>query len=238
MGLELVELIMKIEDQFEIVIPDEDVPSLMTARKLVDYIVRKVDIKESDKIPCYSQKAFYTLRRYLVHTFNFKRNEIKPNVLLSDILPSKNRSNTINKIKSELSIKSRPTLTYPDWIQRIIFYSSALLFLIILIIDIRSRNSSLSFLIAAAGSFSFGTLLSLLFKNFKYEIVPRNFTLGDLALELEQVTYWTNTHELLKNINLTRDVIRNNVRVIIAEKLGISLNFSDDDHFIDHFGAG
>jgi hypothetical protein len=72
----------------------------------------------------------------------------------------------------------------------------------------------------------------------KYEVKPNSFTLGDLALELEQVNYWTNTKEFIKNSNVSRDVIRNNVRVIIAEKFGISLNFSDDDHFIENLGAG
>jgi hypothetical protein len=53
----------------------------MTARKLVDYIIQKAKIKESNNLSCYSQKSFYTLRRYLIHSFNLKRKDIKPNKL-------------------------------------------------------------------------------------------------------------------------------------------------------------
>lgn len=38
MGLDLVELVYRLEEEFEIIIPDEDAATMTTPRKVIDYI--------------------------------------------------------------------------------------------------------------------------------------------------------------------------------------------------------
>ena len=46
MGLDVFELVMRIEEEFELQIPDEDAGELLTARQVIDYLMSKREIKE------------------------------------------------------------------------------------------------------------------------------------------------------------------------------------------------
>ena len=46
MGLDLVETVMRIEEEFEIIIPDHDAMLLTTTREVVDYLMRHPEVAE------------------------------------------------------------------------------------------------------------------------------------------------------------------------------------------------
>ena len=46
MGLDLVEMVMRIEEEFEITIPDEVAETLVTPRAVIDYLMSRSEINE------------------------------------------------------------------------------------------------------------------------------------------------------------------------------------------------
>lgn len=46
MGLDLVETVMRIEEEFEITIPDEVAVTLVTPRTVIDYLISRPEISE------------------------------------------------------------------------------------------------------------------------------------------------------------------------------------------------
>jgi hypothetical protein len=63
MGLEIVELVLAVEESFDIDIPDEHAQKIATPRQLVDYLARRLETASANV--CLSQRAFYRLRRAL-----------------------------------------------------------------------------------------------------------------------------------------------------------------------------
>ena len=50
-SLDTMEFTMEIEDEFELAVPDEDVPTLDTVQKVVDYIASKTRDRENTSAP-------------------------------------------------------------------------------------------------------------------------------------------------------------------------------------------
>ena len=64
MGLETVELIMEVEDEFNIQIPDEDAQHIETCGQLHAYVLHR--LCPSAGAPCPTAAAFYRLRRSIL----------------------------------------------------------------------------------------------------------------------------------------------------------------------------
>jgi len=105
MGLDTVELLMAVEEEFGIHIDDEDAGKFCTPEDIADYVYGRVRKNGS----CPSQKGFYKLRKIIVKTFNQDRNKIKPNSDLKEILGKNIKTNWLLLQKS-LGIKDFPSL--------------------------------------------------------------------------------------------------------------------------------
>ena len=75
MGLDAVELLIAIEDEFEIGVSDEDACDLTTPYILSQYIHSRVRSHENSLCP--SQRGFYKIRKLLVSSFGASRSEVK-----------------------------------------------------------------------------------------------------------------------------------------------------------------
>lgn len=89
MGLDTVELLMSIEEEFGINIPDEEVTCIYTMGQMRDYLGKH--LREREKVHCLSQRGFYILRRALTTTGGFKRNEIQLDMKTGDCLPESDK---------------------------------------------------------------------------------------------------------------------------------------------------
>lgn len=90
MGPALVELVLEVEDEFDIYLPDKDMECLATPNDLATYIFDKFQRK--DDIKCGSQVAFYKLRKLFMENFGNKREELVPDADLKNLLGEDIRS--------------------------------------------------------------------------------------------------------------------------------------------------
>lgn len=94
MGLDLVELAMAVEDEFDLVIDDKDAGYLNTPGDVANYVFSRLypgKSREKGKEfeACLSQVRFHRLRRILMETFGIARNDVKLNTPIEQILKNK-----------------------------------------------------------------------------------------------------------------------------------------------------
>ena len=73
MGLDSVELVLEVEEEFEITINDADAEQLRTPRQLAAYVFVRLKNAQESEGACLSQAAFYRLRKVLVIQFKDSR---------------------------------------------------------------------------------------------------------------------------------------------------------------------
>lgn len=83
MGLELVELAMTVEEEFDISISDAILESIATPQDYADYIYK--EYQKKDSLKCSSQIGFYKIRKLFMKEFNCKREELTPDTKLEEI---------------------------------------------------------------------------------------------------------------------------------------------------------
>ena len=110
MGLVSVELIIRIEETFNIQIPDRVATELTTPRKVTDFIFSQVEQSE-EPVSCLSQKAFYSLRREFTQQLSLQRRQFVPDITLKEILPEDRRDEVWKNIGLSLGVKKWPGLS-------------------------------------------------------------------------------------------------------------------------------
>jgi acyl carrier protein len=224
MGLDLVELVVRIEDAFGIAIPDKVATELTTPRKVTDYVLTQVNA--SDESSCLSQQAFYFLRKHFVMVLDIPPGQFHPNQQLSNLIPLEQRREIWLMLKSKLGASGLPNLARPFWL------FSALSFLSVLTLVIaniygrqREAGSSTSFLFGLFAAIAVaygGAVVSRPWqRNFRkgYECA------GDLA------KYLVVHNPALFKQEWTREQISEVVKEIIVDETGVK-DFTEDSHFI------
>jgi hypothetical protein len=103
MGLDIVELVLAIEDGFQIHIADEEASNAATVGELYDLVISKLELQDSRR--CLTSTAFYRTRRALVETLGVKRREVKPSTPLEVILPRKGRREQWRRIQDRIKLR-------------------------------------------------------------------------------------------------------------------------------------
>lgn len=115
MGLDLVELTIRIEDTFGIQIPDRIAPELTTPRQVKFFILSQVE-ESLAPLPCLSQKAFYSLRREFTRHLSLPRRQFLIDTPLKEIVPEGKRDEIWKTIGASLGAKKWPAITQPYWL--------------------------------------------------------------------------------------------------------------------------
>jgi acyl carrier protein len=84
MGMDTIELVMELEDEFELSIPDREAEKLVTVGQTYEYILRRLSERHVER--CFSATAFYRLRRELMSECGIARREIRPDRRIGDLL--------------------------------------------------------------------------------------------------------------------------------------------------------
>ena len=92
MGLDSVELVMKVEKTFGINIPDQEAEKIATVGDMYNAVWQHLEGKYSDvHKACKSQALFYKLRQGVMETFQLARQDFRLNTSMNDIFPLQNR---------------------------------------------------------------------------------------------------------------------------------------------------
>jgi hypothetical protein len=114
MGLDSVELIIRIEDTFGIQIPDRVAAGLTTPRRVTDFILTQVE-ESPAPLSCISQQAFYLLRREFTRHVSVSRRQFRVDSLLKEIVPEAGGDEVWQSIGSSLGVKRWPKRSRPAW---------------------------------------------------------------------------------------------------------------------------
>jgi len=99
MGLELVEIVMKAEETFGIIVSDEAAASIGTVGQLHDYILGCR--RETQQHGCPTGHVFRDVRRVLMQATSLPRQAIRPSTELKTVLPPRIRRHVWKRLKQE-----------------------------------------------------------------------------------------------------------------------------------------
>ena len=100
MGLDSVELIMAVEEKFGIEITDKEAGEIRTVGDMHQVVVGKLSL--TDKSLCWTQKAFYLLRRNAISLFGVARHSFTPDTKLGSFIPKQHRRQHWLKFQSSV----------------------------------------------------------------------------------------------------------------------------------------
>ena len=126
MGLEIVELIMRVEEDFGIEIGDEEASQTSTVGELCQLVTLKLRVEPSPG--CLSSAAFYQLRRDLREMTGLEKRKIAPQTAMTEIFPVSTRREWWEKLRAQ-SGAELPDLKLPIWLSGAIFGSWMALYL-------------------------------------------------------------------------------------------------------------
>ncbi len=130
MGLDAVEIIMRVERAFGLTIPNERASQMRTVGDLCAYVLRETGAEGSET--CMSSAAFYRTRRALIETVSIDRSQVRLDAKLEALLPKRDRRIRWRAVEGHLGLRI-PVLSHPRWVQLAILALSTLLTLILLI---------------------------------------------------------------------------------------------------------
>lgn len=132
MGLDAVELIMEIEQAFDIQIPDEPASNIRTVGELFDFLVTQIRGEAPSRDVCLSAAAFYLIRRAACDRLHLDRRHIRPSTRLESVVPVENRRAVWADLARSLHLRL-PTLVRPS---RIVWLASGLAILFALVMSV------------------------------------------------------------------------------------------------------
>jgi acyl carrier protein len=227
MGLDTVELVMAIEEAFEIAIPDEAAERIVTVRDAIDYVYSQVE--HSDTKVCLSQRAFYRLRRTAQEALGVDRTRIRPATPWDTLIPIEQRRDLWLRLKTAAGADTWPELERSpnarSLIVALVVGSAATA-----LVAAPSYN-----LAAAIGSAALAAWLSMrATAHWQLHFAHHTATVGQVAelLVPDLPAEWRQSEK-----RWTREQVRAVVRKIVIEHLNVDPAFGDDASFIDDLGA-
>lgn len=108
MGLDTVELVMAIEDGFEVRIADADAAKMTTPAEVTDYLMSRLRIDSAASCP--AQAGFYRLRSILMKQFGIPRHRIHSDSLWTELFGN-DTPGSWRKLGDALAVDNFPRLT-------------------------------------------------------------------------------------------------------------------------------
>lgn len=223
----MVELVMAVEETFDLELPDAEAGKLVTPALLIDFILRQVPTTEASV--CLSRRAFYALRRVLRRDFDCPRAEIRPDAPLEALIPRPNRRAAWRRTQAALEAKDWPELERPNWLV-------GGLALVLAAAAGGAWRLGLPGWIGALGVVFLWAGLLTLTKPLRTEFPSSCRTAGELARLL--VAHAPALFAPRGRV-WTREEVAETVRRLTIEHLGLKpQDYREDARFVEDFGAG
>ncbi len=219
MGLDTVELFMAIEEEFGLHFNDADAADCTTPRHVADYLFKRVRTSSDD--PCPTQRGFYKIRKAILSSFDFRREDIAPSTKLSIIL-GKPEKQSWEKLGQAIATDDLPKLKR----------SRGFLILVVLGIPI-AGSYVLSFIGLPTSILAMAFLIQLVIVNsttyrFGSEIPSKYNTVGSLVefVDCSSTKVWSYEEILARVIEIT------------SVQLGVDIReITPNSHFVYDLGA-
>ena len=215
MGLDTVELVMEIEEAFDISIPDERASKMLTVGDVYEFLLEKTADSTLKSSTCLTAVAFYDLRRQL-RSLGLSHLEIRPKTQLDRVIPLIGRRTYWQNLSSRMDLRF-PRLGRPSWL--------ALLNCMLVAIVVSASFLGFAQQNLVAGIFAAGVLgvissVLLMFLTKPFAIYPASTcsTVRDLVTNLVAINY--NTLATRYSTRNPTDVW-NALQLIVAEQLGV-----------------
>lgn len=118
MGLDIVELIMRMEEEFAIEIPDSEAELLTTPGMLCELIEHKLSrvapLYPTTRTYCPTSRAFYAVRRELMQ-LGIERHRVTPQTSMATLWPHSERRHQWNSLGEALNFELPPLRRSSEW---------------------------------------------------------------------------------------------------------------------------
>ncbi|VAW67080.1 hypothetical protein MNBD_GAMMA09-2726 [hydrothermal vent metagenome] len=219
MGLDTVELLMAIEDEFGIHIDDDDALKLTTPEEAANYVYSRV--RQSIKDPCLSQKGFYKLRKIIATTFHIDRKQIKSDSSLEELLGDNININWV-RLKDSIGVKDFQRLKRSN----VLFFGVGFILPFIAVFPFLLNGAPLELILISffiisivlnSVTYKMGNLIPAKYSNVR-SLIP--------YVECSRTTVWE------------KDIIIKHIIEITSEQLGIPVDkINKNSHFVRELGA-
>jgi acyl carrier protein len=115
MGLDTVELVMEVEEAFDVRIPDNLASQIVTVGDLYDFIISARGETPNPRNTCLSAATFFMIRQGFVRELDAIRERIRPDASVDAALPSTDRRRLWKRLSSSLDLKL-PGFCRPKWL--------------------------------------------------------------------------------------------------------------------------
>jgi acyl carrier protein len=240
MGLDAVEIVVMVEEAFDIAIENAEAEKLLTPRDVIEYVMRKVG--RTDRAQCLTQRAFHRVREALMRNAGFVRSQIRPEVPTRILFPVARRRELLCKTLNDIGITATPELVRPNWLVSLLFTASVAVGLAAMFwsaLSINSKNLFLAFLTASpamtgvAAATVCAWAATKLTIGMKHEFKPALANVGGFSR-------WVLAHgtEILGAPpgQWSHQQVADRVRMICIEVLDCERTYREDANFVEDLG--
>lgn len=234
MGLDTVELVMEVEDAFDVEIPDDRAGQMLTVGDLYDFIVEsKRDVVDPRGI-CLSAATFFAIRRALISEIDILPRSLRPRTSVQATLPTTGRRTLWAKLQSSLDLKL-PTLCRPKWLVAISTALAIIATLLVSVLVYQEWGPNHAVWIGILSLVLIGVIASLITAPFATLPRPIFVTFRGLS----NVVLAHNYAKLSQKFNTWNPAdVWDALQIIIVEQLGVNSELvTKDASFVKDLGA-
>jgi acyl carrier protein len=111
MGLDAVELVMALEEEFGISIDDRSAEHMTTPRHVIEFIMARAGTENGPR--CLSMKAFHRLRGAMTNSLRVQRKMVRREMKLESLLPWRDRLMQWERLRDAVEMTVWPRLVRP-----------------------------------------------------------------------------------------------------------------------------
>lgn len=217
MGLDVVELVMRVEESFGVTISDAEAVKCETPADVIALVLGKLSTSETSG--CLSQRGFYVLRRALTETLGIDRRDVTLDTGIRSLCPGESDPVLWESLKSATKARRWPPLVRPRWLVGCLWLLTG-----VILIGLFQVTAPVFAWVGASLAGCAGMLLTRRFENRipracsrVRDLVPFAVTSSEISWSPEDVAW--------------------QVKQIVMDELGVSEEvYREDAHFIHDFG--
>jgi hypothetical protein len=234
MGLEGIEILIEVEEAFDISIEDADAEKSSTPGKLIDLVMNKV--VHADAAGCLTQRAFNRLRAALLRHLPLKRRHITPSARMAELVPKTDRETLLERLAAELGTPPLPQKVRPKWLVVLLIGCCLALGVAIAVFCFQDGLGKHQGALIATALFvaaGMGFLAQAATRGCRFDFNPQAATVGDLSRWI--VGHKTDLASSTPG-RWTREQVAARIREITVEHLGCADTYREEASFVKDLG--